>query len=72
MTPELLKKLFGDQKNDVSGLTQKVDTKRTDVTSVQKVCAGSSLLKKTFRCFLCYVPVLTEFFLLNVYISAGV
>lgn len=55
MTAELLERLYAEQENDVSGLTEKADVKRTDMATVKKVCACSSVLEKTF----CYFPVLS-------------
>ncbi|KAL8106226.1 protein disulfide isomerase pTAC5, chloroplastic [Apium graveolens] len=42
MSPELLEKLYGEQKNDVSGRTEKVDIKRPDVANVQKASNGAA------------------------------
>lgn len=47
MTPELLGKLYGEQKNDVSGLTEKADLKRTDVATMQKASNGAAATHTT-------------------------
>ncbi|KAL1807184.1 protein disulfide isomerase pTAC5, chloroplastic isoform X2 [Daucus carota subsp. sativus] len=42
MTAELLERLYAEQENDVSGLTEKADVKRTDMATVKKASNGAA------------------------------